>query len=234
MKILETVKEVLATLSKQRLIDAVVAQEAVVARRLVDKNDAVQVNPDDLPTTLSNLLASSGAGAAISTAITGTDLTTSGVLTTLATNIGANDTQAQGLVTALKAVTTFNATVGDANLLTTLTGLASAAAKIGAAVKKASLTVATTGFSINVNTASQDEIIALNPAGTLATGTVVFPSDANSRVGQKLTIITTQTQTALTLTTTGLTILGTAVTALTANTAVSFEKVAAATWIRTS
>jgi len=129
-----------------------------------------------------------------------------------------------------------NVQVDPDNLPQTLTNLAGstgAAPTLGLALKKASLTVATTGFTITANANGQDELIALNPSGTLATGTVVFPTGAHSRIGQSIEIISTHTQTALTLTTSGLTILGTAVTALTANTRVAFTKVAAATWIRT-
>ena len=56
------------------------------------------------------------------------------------------------------------------------------------------LYVPLTGFSIT----PQSAILVINPAGTLATGTVVMPT--NPTDGQTLTIFSTQTQTALTLT----------------------------------
>ena len=145
------------------------AQLSIATRAVLDMNNNVQFDPDNLPTSLSNLLASPGA-----------------------------------------------------------------AASLGATNKVVFYSVATTGFSHTVNANGQDEDILLNPAGTLATGTIVFPSDAQSRIGQKITIQSQQIQTALTLTTAGLTIIGTAVTALTAKQNVVFEKVAAATWLRTA
>jgi len=90
-----------------------------------------------------------------------------------------------------------------------------------------------TGFSISFNALGNNETVYLTPAGTLATGTIVFPTDATSAIGQTLTLVSTQTQTALTVTSTSLTLVGTAVTALTANTEVSWKKVAASTWLRT-
>jgi hypothetical protein len=79
------------------------------------------------------------------------------------------------------------------------------------------LYVPLTGFSISP--VSSD--LVLNPAGTLATGTVTFPT--NPIDGQRLTITSTQTQTAITLTAgTGDTI-NNAVTALVANTPVTYR-----------
>ena len=77
-----------------------------------------------------------------------------------------------------------------------------------------------------------NETLYLTPAGTLAALTLAFPSDANSQVGQKLTVFSTAIVTALTVSAAGLTIEGTALAALSANTAYSFQKVAAGTWIR--
>jgi hypothetical protein len=80
------------------------------------------------------------------------------------------------------------------------------------------LYVPLTGFNIT----PQTDTLVINPAGTLATGTVNFPTGASD--GQTLTIMSTQTQTALTLVAaTGDTIAGTAVTALTANTPVKWK-----------
>jgi hypothetical protein len=53
-----------------------------------------------------------------------------------------------------------------------------------------------TGFSITVT--APTNILQLTPAGTLATGTIVFPSNAVN--GQTLRIMSTQIVTALTLT----------------------------------
>lgn len=74
-----------------------------------------------------------------------------------------------------------------------------------------------TGFSI----ALLGSLLHLNPAGTLATGTVTLP--ASPQDGQLFTIISTQTQTALTITAaTGDTVSNTA-TALVALTAISWR-----------
>jgi hypothetical protein len=76
------------------------------------------------------------------------------------------------------------------------------------------LYVPLTAFSI----APQSSLLVLNPAGTLATGTVTLPT--NPKDGQRLRIISTQTQTALTVTAgTGDTVVP-SVTALVANTPV--------------
>ncbi len=76
-----------------------------------------------------------------------------------------------------------------------------------------------TGFTITVDDGVSSLI--LNPAGTLATGTITLP--ANPYEGQYLELVSTQTQTALTVTAnTGQTIVGAAVTALVAVTAVKY------------
>lgn len=74
-----------------------------------------------------------------------------------------------------------------------------------------------TGFTISAPAGLG--MLQLNPAGTLATGTINFPATPIVD-GQQFCIFDTQTQTAVTLapTGTGVTIAGTAVTALTANT----------------
>lgn len=90
-----------------------------------------------------------------------------------------------------------------------------------------------TAFSLSWNAKGQDELIYLTPAGTLATGTITFPTDAKSIIGQRISIATSQTQTALTVSSSGLTLKGTAITALTANAVPAvWQKVAAATWLR--
>lgn len=80
-----------------------------------------------------------------------------------------------------------------------------------------------------------DETVFLNHAATAATATFVFPSNANSVTGQILRLFARSavgSGTGLTVTSTGLTIHGTALTALTANQSVAWQKVAANTWIR--
>lgn len=81
-----------------------------------------------------------------------------------------------------------------------------------------SLSAPATGFSVTVDPGT--DALVLNPAGTLATGTVVFP--LNPEDGDRLRIATTQTVTALTLTAgTGDTIVN-PVTTLAANGFVQF------------
>lgn len=99
-------------------------------------------------------------------------------------------------------------------------------------IKIATSSVPLTGASYNFNTDGKDETLYVNPAGTIAAMTVVFPADESSRVGQILRVFSTQIVTALTVTSTSLTIKGTAVTALAVNTPVSYEKVDAAVWVR--
>jgi hypothetical protein len=90
-----------------------------------------------------------------------------------------------------------------------------------------------TALSESFNVRGASELVYLTPAGTIAANTIVFPADNQSRIGQSLSIASTQTVTALTVTSANLTLIGTAVTALVANAApVKWKKVAAATWMR--
>jgi hypothetical protein len=77
----------------------------------------------------------------------------------------------------------------------------------------------------------KDRVLYLTPAGTLATLTVTLPTNANSRINQVQTIVSSQILTALTISGAGLTILGNP-TALLAGGSVSLKKVAANTWVR--
>jgi len=90
----------------------------------------------------------------------------------------------------------------------------------------------TSGGTINCNSSGLDDIQYWTPAGTIAAQTYVFPTDANSQLGQIIELSSSQVVTALTLSTSGLTLKGTSVTALGANTPVRWRKVAAATWLR--
>jgi hypothetical protein len=98
--------------------------------------------------------------------------------------------------------------------------------------QKVSSSVPLTGFSVSFNSVSQPEMIFLQPAGTLATGTLVFPPAGKNRVGQILSIMSTQIVTSLTVTSTGLTLVGTAVTALAANVRIAWQCVALNTFAR--
>lgn len=91
----------------------------------------------------------------------------------------------------------------------------------------------TTGFSRAWNAVSADEFLNLTPAGTLSTGTLVFPTNANSRIGEKLSVTSSQIITALTISAAGLTINGLTPTSLQVGQVVSYIKTAASTWQRT-
>lgn len=85
-----------------------------------------------------------------------------------------------------------------------------------------------TGFTI----AARASLVHLNPAGTLATGTITLP--LNPMDGQQFTVISTQTQTALTLTANTGDTIANAATALVALTSVSYRyHLATRTWRRT-
>lgn len=91
-----------------------------------------------------------------------------------------------------------------------------------------------TGATVTATALGANETAYVTPAGTIAALTYVFPTDATSRIGQVLRLVSTQIVTALTVTSTSLTLVGTAVTALAVNTPVVYQKVAAATWLRLS
>lgn len=77
------------------------------------------------------------------------------------------------------------------------------------------LVVPTTGFTLTAPNPNVATLYILNPAGTLATGTLTMPASPND--GGNFCVMSTQTQTALTVTAnTGQTVGGTAVTALVA------------------
>jgi hypothetical protein len=55
------------------------------------------------------------------------------------------------------------------------------------------------GFSISLNTTGKNEWLILTPASTLATGTIVFPTVAESSDGQEILITCSQDVTSLTI-----------------------------------
>ncbi len=87
----------------------------------------------------------------------------------------------------------------------------------------------TTGQTVVMTDSAVDGTLYLTPAGALLALTVTFPTNANSVLGQIRRIASTQAVTTLTLD--GATILN-PLTAIVANTATSFQKVASNTWIR--
>lgn len=78
----------------------------------------------------------------------------------------------------------------------------------------------------------EHEHIYVVPAATIAAMTIVFPPADQSRLFQVIRLTSHQIVTALTVSANGNTILGTAVTALAADTPVQWQKIAASTWVR--
>lgn len=89
-----------------------------------------------------------------------------------------------------------------------------------------------TGATVTASALLANETIYITPAGTLATLTVSWPSNANSSIGQRFAFFSTQTITALTVSSPSQTLVGTALTAMVANTEYAWVKTAASVWIR--
>lgn len=87
-----------------------------------------------------------------------------------------------------------------------------------------------TGTTVVMTDDAVSGSLYLTPAGTIAALTVTLPTNANSVIGQKETIVTSQTITALTVDG-ATTILGNPTT-LAAGGSVTFQKMAANTWAR--
>lgn len=85
------------------------------------------------------------------------------------------------------------------------------------------------GQTVAMTADSNDRTLYLTPAGTLATLTVTMPADATSRLGQIARVASTQGVTLFTIN--GGTILN-LVSSLNAGDCVTYQKVAANTWIR--
>jgi hypothetical protein len=102
--------------------------------------------------------------------------------------------------------------------------------QIGAMLNE-SVQVPLTAFTITPN--DNVSLLFLNPAGTLATGTITFPAHPSD--GGAFCWLSSQTQTAVTMTAnTGQSVVGTAVTAGVAGTSYCWRYIATtATWYRT-
>jgi len=87
------------------------------------------------------------------------------------------------------------------------------------------------GGTTALTDAVNDAHLVCTPAGTIAAHTFTFPTNANSRIGQTVTISTSAEITAVTFSGSGLTITED-VTGLAAGAAITFQKVAANTWRR--
>ena len=89
------------------------------------------------------------------------------------------------------------------------------------------------GATITARPDGLDETVFLDHGSTASAATFVFPSNSNSVTGQILRLFSRSAVTALTVTLPGsVTAVGSALTALTANQSVAWQKVAANTWIR--
>jgi hypothetical protein len=88
------------------------------------------------------------------------------------------------------------------------------------------------GATITARPDGLDETVVLDHGTTATASTFVFPSNSNSVTGQILRLFSRSAVTTLTVTSTGLTLHGAALTALTASQSVAWQKVAANTWIR--
>lgn len=89
-----------------------------------------------------------------------------------------------------------------------------------------------TGATTTFGTAKKDEQVALTHVATIAAHTLVFPTDANSQIGQELSVFARSIITVVTLTLNSNTILGTALTTLPAFSNARWRKTAASTWCR--
>jgi hypothetical protein len=88
------------------------------------------------------------------------------------------------------------------------------------------------GATITARPDGLDETVVLDHGSTASAATFVFPSNSNSVTGQILRLFSRSDVTTLTVTSTGLTLRGTALTALSADDSIAWQKVAANTWIR--
>jgi hypothetical protein len=88
------------------------------------------------------------------------------------------------------------------------------------------------GASISASANGLDETVFLDHVSTIATMTFVFPTNSNSVTGQTLRIFSRSIVTTLTVSSTGLTLHGAALSTLAANGTAAWQKVAANTWIR--
>ncbi len=90
----------------------------------------------------------------------------------------------------------------------------------------------TSGFNQAYWYGPVDQVLELTPSGTLASGTVTFPTDNSTRVGERLTILSSQTITALTVTVASGTIYGWSAGTTMNPGSITFLKVAANVWTK--
>lgn len=174
-----------------------------------------------------------------------------GVLTALGVNIGtagsvvvnggALGTPSSGTATNLTGtaagLTAGNVTT-NANLTGPVTSVGNATTISSNVVTPAMLTTATqtptptTGQTQTFNTSSNNELIACLHSSTIAAQTFVIPTNANSTIGQELSIFSRAAITTVTMTANGNTIYGPAFSTVAAGGNYRIRKVSASTWVR--
>lgn len=145
--------------------------------------------------------------------------------------VGAYPAAGGAAITGLNASNLATGTVADARLSANVVK----ANALPAAIRQlATIQAASpvTGATVTFGTQVTDIDLFLTPVGTLATLSIAFPADANSYVGQVLSVFSTQIVTALTVSVSGGTIYGSAATALAAGGVLAYKKLAANVWFR--
>jgi len=112
------------------------------------------------------------------------------------------------------------------NLNTMLTELYAAATDLSTTMQTSA---PTTGSTVVCTDTNDNAHLVLTPAGTIATLTVTLPTNANSSVGQRVTISSSAEITALTVSGSGLTVTR-ATLPLAAGGAITYQKTAANAW----
>jgi len=172
--------DTIRTVQKQKAVGGNFGAElAIVSRALISTGNVVKIDPDDLATTLSNLLASTGAAAAVSTLISGTDLTASGTLTTLATNVGAHTTQGATLRDALLALTangTFAAKMAKKVIATPVAAAGSSASDAAALGSANILTISSDSAAKGVKLVAGVAGDVVDIINTSSTAAILYPA----------------------------------------------------------
>jgi hypothetical protein len=123
-----------------------------------------------------------------------------------------------------------NAPIRHADMTRPMLDLYEIVAQINTGVSPKAVQVVTplTGAIVQMSNDNTDGTIWINPATNIAALTLTFPADANSDLGQVRRIAASKVVTTLTLT--GATILNSTVT-MNANDCVTYQKIAANTWV---
>ena len=101
-----------------------------------------------------------------------------------------------------------------------------------AAMQAVNIQVPLTGATLTGSSAAPDELIEVQPAGTLAALTINLEATPFLPIGAQKKLSFNQVITALTVAAPGATVLGTAATSAAVGTCVSYQKLTATTWRR--